>query len=201
MSTPTAIPDPAITPHPDAGYHPGPRADQHTDTTADVLPTDEPGLLVLANRRLQECEAIDAERGANTAAERIQVESLKARYTELDGPLVRRREGLVRELEAIYAALPHRGSKKSRTLAFGTLGTRTVPERLDVVDEAALRNDAHGWEPDLMEHVFREVPRKLDHRALVALVKSKGALPAGVTVVPAREEFYVRPQGGPDPRD
>lgn len=164
----------------------------------DPLPTDEPSLLAMANRRLRECDAVDQERSANAAAEKIDVQSLRSRYAEIDGPLEQRRARLVAELEAIYSALPHRGDKKSRRLAYGVLGTRTVPEKLEVTDEAALREEAQGWDPDLAFHVFRPQPAKLDHRSLVALVKSRGAVPAGCTLVPSEERFYVQVDAAPD---
>lgn len=157
------------------------------------LPSDEAELLVYANRLLFQLGTVESERAANAAAEKIQVESLKQRYREVDEPLARRWTSLEAELARVFSALPLRGNAKSRKLAFGIMGSRTVPERVDVTDEAALREDAQGWDPDLASHVFRPMPPRLDHRALVTLVKSKGSVPPGCTVIPAREQFYATP--------
>lgn len=157
------------------------------------LPDNEPELLAYANGLLRSLGESEAECGANIAALKIETESLRARYADLDAPLARRVEGLEAELRRIYEALPHRGVAKSRKLAYGVIGTRRSPERLEVTDEAVLREELDGWDPARAAVVLHEVKPRIDLRALAAAIRQAGAVPAGVVIHPAGERFYATP--------
>ena len=92
-------------------------------------------------------------------------------------------------LEQAARAYPYPPKVKSRRLPNGTIGSRTVPARLEVVDEeAALRwAEEHGFDGAIRKSV-RVTP-------LREYWQSTGIVPDGCQEVPAEERFYVNAGG------
>lgn len=154
------------------------------------LPSTEPELVAIANAILRDVGDVRGERAANFAAERVEVDRVKAGYAELDLSLARREESLERELERVTRALPLR-NKKSRNLPFGVVGWKSSPVRVEVTDEAALRGYLVNDFP-LYAKLTRKVEEvKLDRKAISAYVLETGEVLAGTQVVPSIERFYV----------
>lgn len=175
-----------------------------TPVEPEPLPDNEPELLVYANRLLREAAEIDGERGANDAALAIEVDRLRTLYGNLDAPLAKRRLGLELELERVYGALPQRGKKKSRALAFGVIGTRVKAARVQVDDQDALLVALKEHvEPGVYELIVRTVMEtKVDHRALTNYVAANQWAPLpGTTIVEARDDFYAKTDPAADLRD
>jgi hypothetical protein len=83
------------------------------------------------------------------------------------------------------------GKKKSRDVGYGTYGRRTIPERLRVVDEAALLAYALEHAPAMVRSVVKnDVP----HANLRQHFAATGELPPGVEMEPAREEPFAKPE-------
>jgi phage host-nuclease inhibitor protein Gam len=191
MSAPTTQ-GPAITPSLAADHHPVPGA----ALEAPPLPEGEAELLALGNELLAEMADVMAERAANAAAERIQLEDLRARYRTVDEPLARRLAGILETLEAIHLQLPIRGGKKSRKLANGVIGTRAKPARVEVLDAAAvIAAVKENAGPDVAEQIVRTVTEeKVDHKALTAWVAMNGwARLPGTEMHEAKVNFYADP--------
>jgi phage host-nuclease inhibitor protein Gam len=158
-----------------------------------ALPDNEPELVALGDRLLRDLQDTRAEKDANDAACKVEVERLKKRFVDLNSPLERKEARLLHMLEQCARALPLRG-KKSRDLAFGRIGWRTHKPRLDVQDDAALMEWVKQQSLDLTASLLRKkITESIDKKALDAHCLKTGDLPNGCTLVPAVDQFYAAP--------
>lgn len=157
-----------------------------------ALPQQEHEVVALGDRFLRELADCRAERDANDAACQVEVQRLKDRFTDLNGPLFRREERLLSLLEQIAKALPLRG-KKSRNMAYGTIGWRALKSRLEIADQSALEEWVKAQSFELAAHLTRKkVVESIDKAALDAHALQTGELPDGCTLVEARDLFYAK---------
>lgn len=167
---------------------------------------DEAHVLALANTYLGVLAGLEREIEANNAELSATIALLRERHDERQRQLGERVIFCHRTLRQVFEAYPPQGKAKSRKLLGGTIGTRTVPARLDVQDEDALL--AFVLERGDMEPAVKVVPetRGLDRRGLAAMLKDatidltpergviwQGAEIPGLAMTEPREEFYVRP--------
>lgn len=107
--------------------------------------------------------------------------------------MIRREESKLRSLEymrgsevrAATARLISGKKQKSVQTVYGTAGYRRIPERLAVVDEAAVPSEFRKVETKTVESI--------DRIALTKRYKESGEVPAGCDVKPAEEAFYTKP--------
>lgn len=157
----------------------------------EALPDNEPQLVALADRLLADLDATRKEREANAAACKVEVQRIQDRWAVTNIPLDRKEGRLLSMLEQIGKLLPLRG-KKSRALATGTIGWRTVKPRLEVENEDATLNWIRGLEVGLRAHLLRVVTtEKIDKKNLDAHCLTTGELPPGCQLVDGREAFYA----------
>lgn len=156
-------------------------------------PTSEAEWLVLGDRALRELADCRAEQSANTAACKVEVARLQAAFDDLNRPLVAREERLVALLEQVARALPLRG-KRSRNLAFGSIGWTAAKARLEVQDPAAALTWALKQPDEIATRITKRVEeRKIVKKELDLLWESTGEVPEGCAVLPAEDRFYARP--------
>lgn len=127
-----------------------------------------------------DCEIVEAQ---------AHVESLRARREELARPYVRRQQWLDQYLPYLqeYAAATLAGQKsRSLKLAYGDIGFRRTPERVEVSDEEmfiswALKNDPNA---------LKMTPSKT---GIKTGIKVTGEIPPGVEIFPGEDRFYITP--------
>lgn len=120
-------------------------------------------------------------------AERAEVARIQARYGERKQRLAARVRALEQQLSIVAEGLDY-GTKKSRVLGNGTVGFRTVPERLSVLDGAALVAWATTNAPDLIR---RETVVKVTvpQAAAKQHLEATGEIPEGCELVPASQKL------------
>lgn len=167
--------------------------DEATEGELLALPDNEPELLAIGDRLLRELADCRDERGANSAALKVEADRLSDAYEELDLPLERREARLLAMLEQVAQALPLRG-KKSRALPFGVLAWRTVPARLEVVDEKVTLEWIKRQDFGIAASLVREVKTlKIAKDALDKYTETEGIIPEGCVQHPAEERFSAKP--------
>ena len=105
--------------------------------------------------------------------------------------MIRREESKLRSLEYLRCSEVRAATarliagKRQRSVAtvYGTAGFRKVPERLTVVDEAAIPHEFHR-EKTVVE---------IDRAALAAVWKETGEIPLGCEIKPGGDSFYTKP--------
>ena len=156
---------------------------------ADEAPADRVDLDVWLDRRLAVLAALERQIEQNTEVARRRIEMIRD-WMETENAALQRRADFLRSLlEQAARAYPYPPKVKSRRLPNGTIGSRTVPARLEVVnEEAALR-----WAE---ECGFDEAIRKsVRVTPLREYWQSTGIVPEGCQEVPAEERFYVKAGG------
>jgi phage host-nuclease inhibitor protein Gam len=169
--------------------------DEATEGEIQAIPENEPELVAFGDRLLRELADCRGEREANDAALKVEVQRLKDQYEELDLPLQRREVRLMDYLEQVAHALPMRG-KKSRNLAFGTVGWRSVKARLEIQDERALMD----WLDTLPAGIGASIKRvktveSVNKDALDKHADKTNEVPVGCVRTLAEERFYATPSG------
>lgn len=157
-------------------------------TLAPAISEHEHVLVVDAG--LEEIAQLEAELEALRRAADEAVRRVAARWEQVSAPL---RARLERRRFEVLAAVPHIGypkNRQSRTIANGTVGWRTRPERL-VLDDA---DAAVAWAKlqPVAEGLIRiKHSEEPEMRALAAHWKETGEVPAGCRVVPEAKEWYA----------
>lgn len=156
---------------------------------AEEVPADRVDLDVWLDRRLAVLAALERQIEQNTEVARRRIEMIRS-WMETENAALQRRADFLRSLlEQAARAYPYPPKVKSRRLPNGTIGSRTVPARLEVVDEeAALRwAEEHGFDGAIRKSV-RITP-------LREYWQSTGIVPEGCQEAPAEERFYVKAGG------
>ena len=113
---------------------------------------------------------------------------IEARFEAVTAKLVDRKarlESWCRQL----AAQSDFGDKKSRELAYGTYGVRTVPDHLSIADKKKLLGWCHLSAPDLVTIKQEET---IAQKKVEAYFRSTGELPDGCEFTPAHEEAFIK---------
>src|SRR5690349_10386337 len=99
---------------------------------------NEVGWLAYGDVLLRRLAESQDELAANEAACKAELERVKNAWADTNSALVRRVEGITQALLQVATALkPFMRGKKSRALAFGTVGWRSRPTRLELHDDRA----------------------------------------------------------------
>jgi hypothetical protein len=154
------------------------------------LPPEE--LVALANTLLRERHDRVATMKEDEAAMRMELQRVREGW----GMQIGLHEDAIAKLEATLQAIAGRldfHGKKSRSLPEGRIGYRTVPAKLDVVDEATVVEWVRSTVPSISLHTIL-IPQepKLSKRGLLAYFRMTGELPAGCEPIPEEERFYVQ---------
>jgi phage host-nuclease inhibitor protein Gam len=121
--------------------------------------------------------------------EEAEVARIRAHYARIRNPLRDRAAALERSLEALAAELTFDGRKKSLALTYGTLGRRTQPARVAVIDKDA----ALAWARKVgCVRVTEAVDVKTAAPTVLALVAETGEVPDGWEYVAEHETAYVK---------
>jgi hypothetical protein len=113
---------------------------------------------------------------------------IEARYAEVTAKLADRKarlESWVRQL----AAQSDFGGKKSRELAYGTYGTRTIADHLSIVDKKRALSWCRLSAPDLLTIKQEET---IAQKKVEAHFKATGELPDGCEFTPAHDEPFIK---------
>lgn len=126
-------------------------------------------------------------------------EAAKAEHLRIDLFYNARRERLdtwIAQLQEMGAEVARRatfpGKSKSRSVAFGSYGSRKIPEKVEIVDE----EKARGWLGRMGNSaVFRtkvEIDKAVAKTLVLANLNATGETPEGFNHVAEREAFFVK---------
>jgi phage host-nuclease inhibitor protein Gam len=140
---------------------------------------------------LRSMAILDVEVARIDAREEAELERVRSHYAAQRAPLTERHDALERCVLAMAERVQYPKGKKSLALAWGTIGSRTQPQRVAVVDaERAVR-----LMRDLLPSAIR-VKESVDVRAATPAVLNAvaaGIVPDGFEVVPEHEKAYATP--------
>lgn len=125
-------------------------------------------------------------------AEAAELQRITAFYETRCAPLDLR----IRQLEAIGTEIAKRahfpGKSKSRKVAFGCYGSRKIPEKITVVDEAKALDWLHQVGDDQAIRVKRSVDLTVAKPIVLARLRSVGEVPEGFEHVGESEVFFIK---------
>jgi phage host-nuclease inhibitor protein Gam len=127
------------------------------------------------------------------AAQSAEQKSVASRYARLMDPLAQRAAWLESVGKQLALEAKFEGKAKSRNVAFGSYGKRTVNEHLEVTDETALLEWADKEQKDLVD--VKETRRVLQSAA-EAFWKRTKKVPPGCTLNPEYQNPFVKPDLG-----
>jgi hypothetical protein len=160
-------------------------------SNADVeFPHEAARLDAAISETLRQLARLQLDVARYKAAQAAEQKAVAARYARLIDPLAARAAWLesVGKQLALEAKFP--GKAKSRNVAFGSYGKRTVIEHLGVTDEKALLDWAEKEDKSLVD--VKETRRVLQGAA-EAYYKRTKKVPPGCTLTPEYENPFVKP--------
>lgn len=139
---------------------------------------------------LRSLATAQTEMAALDARHDAELELINAHYARLRAPLADHTAALERCLTAMAERITLPRNRKSIELAYGTIGRRTVPARVGVVDKAA----ALEWAKRVgAVRVKEEVDVKAATPTVLAMVAESGEVPDGWEYVAEHESAVVKP--------
>lgn len=154
-------------------------------------PTSDAQLDAMASHVLGLMAECDLDTARYREAMAAEVARIHMRYEALFTPIVARR-GMLERWALDIAERVDYGKKKSRAVGNGTIGKRTKPERIEIVDDAVALAFAKAHPVDGAIKVTEKPVHKVLAPQVLALVHATGELPAGFEHHPESEEFYVK---------
>lgn len=142
-------------------------------------------LAATASQLLAAIRSRQAERQRYQDAEAKEIERIRARYAIPLTRLAQRLADLETQLAIVAEGLEY-GKKKSRVVGNGTVGFRTMPERVTVADGAALLAWATAHAPALIK---TETKQSVPQAAVKDHLTSTGELPDGCDLVPSAQKL------------
>lgn len=124
------------------------------------------------------------------AREEAELERLRAHYAKQREPIVYRIGALERSLEAVAELIAFEGKRKSVALAWGTIGRRSVGEKMQVTDDEAALVFARSVEGATKS--VEKIVAAVATAAALARMKETGEEVGGFTFTAEHEKAFAK---------